>query len=628
MIARLGSRYEILGEIGCGGMATVYKARKKETGEIVALKVLKQEFVSNAGYLRNFIKEGESLDGFSHENIVNINALESVDGVYYIEMEYIEGETLKEYIRRKGPLPCKEAADIAIQICRALAYTHDKQLVHRDIKSQNILVLKDGRIKVADFGIARDVSSSTMTYGGDNVMGSVHYLSPEQARGEAVDKKTDVYSLGIVLYEMLTGSLPFTGDTTVAIALKHINEQIPPPEKVVPSIPRAFSNIVHKATCKEPRLRYDGMRDFAADLAAARDMPCDVRDGGEGRIILNPVGIRQQETVGQSEAPLPRKAARSRIGRLVLLAFFSLAVILAVVLVGANILNRSGEDTVLLTDLRGMSLTDVQALPQMSGILLDITYVDSLEDADTVISQSPAQNTQVKKGDTVYLTVSEGPAVVTVPALKNLSLEDATKELKEFGLSVGKVNYGLSELAEGSVFSQSPGEGSEVSPGDTVDLWVSGSSGASFALPDLSGLPLEQAVEQIEEAGFSLGFVFQKESDLAPGYVLESEFYTMGDSAMTRVVDLTVSTLNADYFVEVAVVLPEIEQQSEIIATVEESAGVQVVQYQAMLGAGDEKLNLKLYSDSGAIKTLRVYIDGKEQVKRDVTFQPIKEAGL
>ncbi|MGI6168340.1 MAG: Stk1 family PASTA domain-containing Ser/Thr kinase [Christensenellales bacterium] len=625
MITKLHSRYEILEEVGCGGMATVYKARKKQTGEIVALKVLKQEFITNAGYLRNFIKEGESLEGFSHENIVGINELECIDGVYYIEMEYIEGETLKEYVRRKGPLPCKEAADIAIQICRALAYTHEKNLIHRDIKSQNILILSDGKIKVADFGIARDVSSSTMTYGGDGVMGSVHYLSPEQARGETVGKKTDIYSLGIVLYEMLTGSLPFTGDTTVAIALKHINEEVPPPELTVPSIPRAFSNIVRKATHKEPRLRYATMAQLEADLVATRDMPCDVRDGGEGRIILNPIDPEDPSAFrgGQPATERRGKEPMVRIGRLVLLAFFILAVILVIILVGMNVFNKGEDSPVALPDLYGMSLADVRAMQQMNGILLEVGYADSLEMVDTVIAQSPLPDTQIRQGDTVYLTVSEGPAMVTVPPLERLSLDAATQELREQGLQVGKINYGTSELPEGSVFSQSPSAGNELSPGDTVDLWLSSDN---FVLPDLAGLPLEQAVVELENAGFSLGFVYQQQSSLMPGYVVDSEVYATGGQPFAKTVDLTVSTLEADHAVEVAIVLPQMEAASEVVATVEEMPGIEVVQYYGTSGVGDEKLNLELYSDSAAIKTLRVYIDGKEQVKRDISFQPVREA--
>ena len=259
----IAERYEILGKIGTGGMADVYKAKDHKLNRFVAVKVLKPEFREDTTFIRKFRSEAQAAAGLTHPNIVNVFDVGDDEGVYYIVMELIEGITLKEYIAKKGKLSIKEATSIAIQVSMGLEAAHNHGIVHRDVKPQNIIISTDGKVKVTDFGIARAASSNTIS---SNVMGSVHYSSPEQVRGGYSDEKSDIYSLGITMFEMLTGRVPFNGETTVAIAIKHIQEEMPSPKEFVPEIPSSVASIVLKCCQKSPDRRYQNMEELIADL--------------------------------------------------------------------------------------------------------------------------------------------------------------------------------------------------------------------------------------------------------------------------------------------------------------------------------------------------------------------------
>ena len=259
----IGDRYEILERIGTGGMSDVYKAKDYKLNRFVAVKVLKQEFSENANFVSKFRVEAQAAAGLMHPNIVNVYDVGEEDGIYYIVMEQVEGITLKKYIERKARLSVKEAVSIAIQVSMGLEAAHNNHIIHRDIKPQNILISKEGKVKVTDFGIAKAATSNTIT---SNVMGSVHYTSPEQARGGYSDEKSDIYSLGITLFEMLTGRVPFNGETTVAIAIKHIQEEMPSPREYVPEIPISVEQIVCKCCQKSPDRRYQSMQELIVDL--------------------------------------------------------------------------------------------------------------------------------------------------------------------------------------------------------------------------------------------------------------------------------------------------------------------------------------------------------------------------
>lgn len=259
----IAERYEILGKIGTGGMADVYKAKDHKLNRFVAVKVLKPEFREDTTFIRKFKSEAQAAAVLTHPNIVNVFDVGDDNGVYYIVMELIEGITLKEYISKKGKLSVKEATSIAIQVSMGLEAAHSHGIVHRDVKPQNIIISMDGKVKVTDFGIARAASSNTIS---SNVMGSVHYSSPEQVRGGYSDEKSDIYSLGITMYEMVTGKVPFDGDTTVAIAIKHLQEEIVPPSIYTPELPHSLEQIILKCTQKSVDRRYQNMEDVIADL--------------------------------------------------------------------------------------------------------------------------------------------------------------------------------------------------------------------------------------------------------------------------------------------------------------------------------------------------------------------------
>ena len=262
----IAERYEILAKIGTGGMADVYKAKDHKLNRFVAVKVLKPEFREDTTFIRKFKSEAQAAAGLTHPNIVNIYDVGDDEGVYYIVMELIEGITLKEYISKKGRLSVKEATSIAIQVSMGLEAAHSHNIVHRDVKPQNIIISTDGKVKVTDFGIARAASSNTIS---SNVMGSVHYSSPEQVRGGYSDEKSDIYSLGITIYEMVTGRVPFDGDTTVAIAIKHLQEEMVPPSSYAPDLPHSLEQIIYKCTQKSVDRRYAKMEDVIADAIGA-----------------------------------------------------------------------------------------------------------------------------------------------------------------------------------------------------------------------------------------------------------------------------------------------------------------------------------------------------------------------
>ena len=259
----IGNRYEILEKIGTGGMSDVYKSKDHKLNRYVAVKVLKQEFSENANFVSKFQVEAQAAAGLAHPNVVNVYDVGEENDVYYIVMELVEGITLKKYIEKKARLSVKEAISIAIQVSMGIEAAHNNHIIHRDIKPQNIIISKEGKVKVTDFGIAKAATSNTIT---SNVMGSVHYTSPEQARGGYSDEKSDIYSLGITMFEMLTGRVPFNGETTVAIAIKHIQEQLPSPREYIPEIPVSVERIVVKCCQKSPDRRYQTMADLVADL--------------------------------------------------------------------------------------------------------------------------------------------------------------------------------------------------------------------------------------------------------------------------------------------------------------------------------------------------------------------------
>ena len=527
----LGNRYEILRKIGDGGMAFVYQARDKLLNRIVAVKVLRPEFVDDQEFLVKFKREAEAVASLSHPNIVNVYDVGEDGKVHYIVMEYVDGQNLKEIIQNEGSLEEYTALDIAKQIARALGAAHRNGIIHRDIKPHNILISKDGRqVKVADFGIAKAVSSSTMTNMG-SVIGSVHYISPEQAKGKHLTSNADLYSLGIVLYEMIIGRVPFSGDSPISIALKHINEDIVFTSDEIVRVPKSVRTIISKLTDKNPDGRYQTAEELIEDIEyvernidlnyikdydtfATADL--DHKDptpffGRKPNVNRNYDNYDEDEyedeyydeyedDYDEDEYYEPKKSRKDRRRekkerkknknkreetpqsrrRLKILAFILILILLGYAAVFAKLMGigpfspNNRQEQVLVPSLMNMTVAEAQNKLDGTGLKLVVKseeYSSQVPEGN-IISQTPSSGSNLNKGDSVEVIVSKGTSKVPVPNVIGLKLTQAEKLLNDNGLLLGNVKYEYNSAAEGTVLSQSLVGGSS-DEGQKVSLVVS-----------------------------------------------------------------------------------------------------------------------------------------------------------
>lgn len=490
----LDNRYELVEFIGNGGMALVYRAIDHRTGHSVAVKILRPEFNQDAEFLGRFEREATTASRMSHHNIVNLLDV-GQDGEYrYLVMEFVRGKTLKDVIQDRGALAPEVAGQIAIRILSALQHAHKNGIIHRDIKPQNILVHSDGHIKVADFGIARVAGSSTISRS-DSVMGSVHYFSPEQARGEEVTFASDLYSVGVVLYEMLTGQPPFDGDTPVAIALQHINGKAQPMHEINPAVPPAMERVVEKAMEKRPEKRYQSALEMAQDLQRALQDP---QGDWLEKNTEQPIPSLAQQTGRQK----PLRNKKKRPG-LLTFALIASAVILLGLFHGASFLYdqifNMTEAPYLLDE------TEENALRMLSkaGLKSSVSRAsDSVKPAGTVILQSPEYGTPMRKNETVFLTISTGPDVRPVPKVTEMSLEEARAEAEKNGFSLLALpERQPSALPWDTVLSQAPEAEASMPSGTVIQVTL---SGGAVTLPTLAGKTLEEALLQIQQLQLTL----------------------------------------------------------------------------------------------------------------------------
>ena len=526
----IADRYEIVGKVGTGGMADVYKAKDHTLGRFVGIKVLKQEFSEDVNFVTKFRTEAQSAAGLEHPNIVNIYDVGSENAIHYIVMEYVEGITLKTYIEKKGQLSFKEAVSIAIQVGRGIEAAHNKHIIHRDIKPQNIIISTEGKVKVTDFGIARAASSNTIN---SDVMGSVHYASPEQARNGFVDGKSDIYSLGIVMYEMVTGRVPFDGESTVAIAIQHLQEEMIRPSAYAPDLPVSLEKIIIKCTQKSPDRRYDSIGDLLIDLKKALISP------NEDFVVMVPVGqqdktkvMKQEEVESIKEqtrnmyyedaAEEPAKEEEQEEEEededdsgflnpkmekaVTIMGIVAAVIIVAIIIYIAGSFfglfrfggsdkkdevqdkqeeviepedeekdNKDTVEQVEMIDLRGKTFEEAKAA--LKGIGLGIEKAGE-ESSDTyaqgqIVSQSAEAGSKVDKNTTIRVTISSGVGEVEVPSVTGVDKETAEAKLAENGF-IANANFEYSEsVANGTVISQSPEAGSKAKKGDTVTINVS-----------------------------------------------------------------------------------------------------------------------------------------------------------
>lgn len=518
----IAERYEILGKIGTGGMADVYKAKDHKLNRYVAVKVLKAEFREDTTFIRKFKSEAQAAAGLTHPNIVNVFDVGDDEGVYYIVMELIEGITLKEYISKKGKLSIKEATSIAIQVSMGLEAAHSHGIVHRDVKPQNIIISTDGKVKVTDFGIARAASSNTIS---SNVMGSVHYSSPEQVRGGYSNEKSDIYSLGITLYEMVTGRVPFDGDTTVAIAIKHLQEEMAPPSSYTPELPYSLEQIIYKCTQKSVDRRYEKMEDVIADLKHSLIDPqgdfvklSDVDNGAKtvvisdkelGEIKHTPKTSRQEALDLVAEMDAEQKYEEA----------------------GREEIRRQRRQTVHKKKKRrnrsysvGLTIAGLVA-----GIVALVVLIFFLGRASGLIgSDEPVQEPQVQSAEPTQTPEEEG--LVEVPDLVGKTEAEAKEIVSTLQLGTKYMDEENSTQEKGRISSQNLQPGTKVEKFTTIEYYISkGSEEVTIPyLEDEEGMPYTgiQAQKELEELGFVVD-VQKIYSDYDEnGYILVNPGYT------------------------------------------------------------------------------------------------------
>ncbi len=580
----VADRYEILDKIGTGGMSDVFKAMDHVLGRSVAIKVLKQEFSEDVNFVTKFRSEAHAAAGLEHPNIVNIYDVGSENGMYYIVMECVEGITLKDYIEKKGQLTYKEAVSIAIQVGRGIEAAHNKHIVHRDIKPQNIMISTEGKVKVTDFGIARAASSNTIH---SDVMGSVHYTSPEQARNGFVDGKSDIYSLGIVMYEMVTGRVPFDGDSTVAIAIQHLQDEMPNPSMYAPNLPISLEKIILKCTQKSPDRRYDSISDLLVDLKKVLISP------DEDFVTMVPVGQDKTKVISNDDVEMIKRE-NSRVyyneddedldededededeeGGLLnpkmekavtIMGIVAAAIIVIIIfcILGSvfgwfkfgggddkdknkdpNPSVSTDEGKKEMIDLLGMTEKEARDALKELNLGVHVAGYEASDDyeKDEIIRQSAEKGEMVEEHTTIEVTLCSGPEEHKAPSVIGKSETEAERIIKDAGLLAKRDFVASDTVAEGMVVSQTPDVGETVKKGDTVTYFLS-SGPATYRVPDVTNKSEEKAREELKAAGFeNIQVTSETHNTIAEGNVIrqspEGGEYKGKDISISLVVSL------------------------------------------------------------------------------------------
>ncbi len=618
----IGDRYEILEKIGTGGMSDVYKAKCHKLNRYVAVKVLKQEFSENANFVSKFRIEAQAAAGLMHPNIVNVYDVGEENGIYYIVMELVEGITLKKYIEKKARLSYKEAVSIAIQVSMGIEAAHNNHIIHRDIKPQNIIISKDGKVKVTDFGIAKAATSNTIT---SNVMGSVHYTSPEQARGGYSDEKSDIYSLGITMFEMLTGRVPFNGETTVAIAIKHIQEEMPSPKEFVPEIPASVESIVLKCCQKSPDRRYQNMQELIADLKQSLISPDedfvvmrDMDESARTRMISDNdmAQIKRRSVYQENEEHLKRQDSMrlrteadpaydeeeeeedeydynprmekvtTALAVIVGVVICAVIIFLAVRIFGgmqdedrqSPIITTEESQTsaayVQMPDVRGMNVEDARNSLTGLGLNPQVEYQESdTYDEGVVISADVSVGASLETGSKVTLTVSAGSEGVEVPGVTGKTFDEANSELIGLGFLVNKTENYSDTIEAGIVISQNPANGSKAPKGSVITVTVSlGKEETKVRVPNLIGLSEEDGTFEAIEAGLQIGSVsYVYNAEVQEGHICYQS-YSHGsyvDPGTSLDIKVSQGAEPVTYKCNMSITAPTVEEAPDYVAGTE-----------------------------------------------------------
>ncbi len=544
----LSGRYELLEKIGDGGMAVVYKGKDKLLNRFIAVKILRPEFTKDATFVENFKRESQAAAGLSHPNIVGVYDVGREGNINYIVMELIEGDTLNKIIEREAPMDYRKVIDISKQVASALRSAHKNKIIHRDVKPHNIMVTNDGVVKLADFGIARAVNDATLSTG-SKIVGSVHYFSPEQARGNYVDERSDIYSLGIVMYEMLTGKVPFDGDNPVTVALKHINEEITPPRELEPSIPPALERCVMKATNKFQTNRYANADELIQDLDNISFVTNIAADSiFESTEVVEKRNKRRQDFEKDVEEVVEaRERDRKRKQRKRAAIIFAIVLLLALA-GGGYAAWKMGvfSSTKAAPNLMDMTLDNAIATAEEEGFKIkqgkDIYSSEYAE--GRVCQQDPAPGVETPKDGTITINISKGNKEGLVPSVIGMQEEDVANFLKSYGYELGNVKTVTSPERAGQVLEQNPVAGSTLGKESSVEITVSDGKGTEKGtVPSVTRMSLEEAKEAILAAGFSVGHItYDWDSSIGKGYVIYQQYQANSQLDKGTAIDLQVSS--------------------------------------------------------------------------------------
>ncbi len=555
---RLDGRYEISEIIGVGGMAVVYKAYDNVDDKIVAIKILKDEFTGNDEFLRRFKNESKAIAVLSHPNIVKVFDVSFGDLIQYIVMEYIDGITLKEYIDRQGPLSWNDAVRFTLQILRGLQHAHDKGVVHRDVKPHNIMVLSDGTIKVTDFGIARFARSEQRTIT-DKAIGSVHYISPEQARGENTDDKADIYSVGVMLYEMITGQLPFQAESAVSVAIMQLQKDPKLPRDINGSIPLGLEQVTMHAMQKDAAKRYKSAAEMLCDLEEFKKNPAVTFDY-DYFIDDSPTKFIP---ISENEHEANKKEETEKSPIIPILAGISVTFVIAIIILGIFLYREfflGDSEEFSVHDLVGLQYTEVQTNAEYNDlyeIVFKYENSDKYEPGE-IFKQDPVAGKDIKKGGKLTLYVSLGEKTVFVPDVYNMSAVRAKQELETKGFIVNEVVEANTDITAGNVIRTDPAKGSELTENSEITLYVSsGQPEIPVSLPNLIGLSRADAELELQRYGLTLGDVTEVNSFTDAGFVVTQDPSRVNTVTVNKGSAVNIGLSRGYLLVDLAVKLPE-----------------------------------------------------------------------
>ena len=627
----LAGRYELLEKIGDGGMAIVYKAKDRLLKRYIAVKILKPEFVKDVKFIDNFKRESHAAASLSHPNIVSIYDVGQEGAINYIVMELVNGEPLSDLISERAPFDYKLAMNITKQIAHGLSAAHRNGIVHRDVKPHNILLTEDGIAKITDFGIAKAVSNTTIVDNSkENIMGSVHYFSPEQAKGKNVDAKSDIYSLGIVLFEMLTGKVPFDGDNPVTVALMQINEKMISPSVLNNKIPPALESIVLKATDKNPSNRFSSAEDMIKALdnvgVVNNIMGDTIFDNNISNDLENDYdkdyGIMSYNDREDREVKKPKKKSKNKSNNKKKKGLIiGIVAALVVAITSMFALGVFDKKDIEVPDFIGMTIEEAETEAKKVGLKVEIDeyrYNEEYEQ-DQIIGQDPIEGTMVAEDEVIHVDVSKGAETGEAPNLIGKSTEEATRLIEEYGFRVGNIVEKEGSEKKGTVISQDPSPGSNVSQGGTINLVVSdGNAKDMGVVPNLLGMSEAAAKKALENEGFVLGSVTEGVSTTySDGEVMWQEYNSGTKLEAGEKVSIRISRAKTS---KIAIKVPFANAANEVFymsVAVTDENGTRITPKQECHKSDNSKV---IYIEGTGQGEMKVYFDDVEVMSTKVNF--------